>query len=155
MWLGSSWTGLTAERPALSPPAPLTALSGSHGIGWLYFTPGTLSHLHDDEDHHLSEANVVWTKPSPIACARRLPKALGFLLSSGLDERAGLDDETVWLGKGVSRAIFWRKASSLRRLANQLYTRTSVTRLDPRPASWEGDTPRCRHSALGEGVEHL
>ena len=45
-------------------------------------------------------------------------------------------------------ASFCLKASSLRRLANQLYTRTSVTRLEPRPWAFDGDTPLCRHSAL-------
>lgn len=67
---------------------------------------------------------------------------------SGLVGSVRFEEEPDWLVKGVSRASLWRKASSLRRLANQLYTRTSVTRLEPKPASWEGDTPLCRHSAL-------
>lgn len=53
----------------------------------------------------------------------------------------------LWTGY-ASIASFCRKASSLRRLANQLYTRTSVTRLEPRPWALEGDTPLCTHSAL-------
>lgn len=62
--------------------------------------------------------------------------------------------DAVWDSRGfmwgvyVSIASFCLKASSLRRLANQLYTRTSVTRLDPSPWALEGDTPLCTHSAL-------
>ena len=40
VWLGSSWIGLTTRRPTLSPPPPLTELTASHRIWWLYFTPG-------------------------------------------------------------------------------------------------------------------
>lgn len=60
----------------------------------------------------------------------------------------------LW-GGYVSIASFCRKASSLRRLANQLYTRTSVTRLDPSPWALEGDTPLCIHSALKTTVKTL
>lgn len=60
----------------------------------------------------------------------------------------------LW-GGYVSIANFCLKASSLRRLANQLYTRTSVTRLDPSPWALEGDTPLCIHSALQTTIKSL
>lgn len=149
VWLGSSWTGLTAWRPTLSPPLPLAELRVSHRICWLYFTPGI--------QHKLEPKRTSTSRTLIVTLSEALPhvtpawRLLGVLPCSGLGGRLRLEDEAGWLVNGVSRATLWRKASSLRRLANQLYTRTSVTRLEPSPASWEGNTPLWIHSALREG----
>ena len=48
----------------------------------------------------------------------------------------------------VQHTILFLKASSFLLFANQLYTRTSVTRLAPRPSAFSAGTPLLRHSTL-------